>query len=64
MEQRDGSFQEAADLERTTLVADFIDFVRDTRKWWIIPIVGILLILGGLITLASTGAAPFVYTLF
>ena len=35
---------------------------RKTQKWWLGPIV--LLLLGGLIALSGTVAAPFVYTLF
>ena len=34
------------------------------RRWWLAPIVVGLLIYGLLIVLSSTGAAPFIYTLF
>ena len=38
--------------------------MRDNKKWWLGPIVMVLLLLGGLIALSGTVAAPFVYTLF
>ena len=34
------------------------------RRWWLVPIVVGLLVYGLLIVLSSTGAAPFIYTLF
>lgn len=39
-------------------------FIRHNKKWYLIPIVVSILVLGVLIALGSTGAAPFVYTLF
>lgn len=43
---------------------DLVQFMRQNRKWWLIPIVVVMLTLGALLILASTGAAPFIYTLF
>lgn len=40
------------------------DFLRENRKWWLFPIVAVLLLLGLLIVLAGSAAAPFIYTLF
>ena len=46
------------------LASEFWAYLMHTRKWWITPIVIMLLLLAGLIILGSTGAAPFIYTLF
>lgn len=46
------------------LIAEFIDFLLHNKKWWLIPIVVVLLMLGLLVLLSGTGAAPFIYTLF
>ncbi len=47
-----------------TLV-DLWNFLRERRKWWLIPVVFVLLVLGLLIVLSGGSAlAPFIYTLF
>ena len=45
-----------------TLLAEFIDFLRHNKKWWLLPILLVLLLFGVLIFLSGTGAAPFIYT--
>jgi hypothetical protein len=39
-------------------------FVRCTGKWWLVPVLIALLLLGGLALLSGTAYAPFLYTLF
>lgn len=55
---------ELAKRERQSLPAEFIDFLKDNKKWWLLPIVVVLLGLGALVVLSGSGAAPFIYTLF
>jgi hypothetical protein len=38
--------------------------VRENKKWWLIPIIVVGVVFGLLLVLGSTGAAPFIYTLF
>lgn len=38
--------------------------LRHNKKWWMIPIIAVLLLFGVLLILGTTGAAPFIYTLF
>jgi uncharacterized protein YdaL len=59
-------FQQQAEQAAPGLVSEFIDFVLHNKKWWMIPIVASLLILGLLVFLMSGagGVAPFIYTLF
>jgi hypothetical protein len=45
-------------------LADLAQFLRENRKWWLTPIVLVMLLLGVLLVLAGTSAAPFIYTLF
>jgi hypothetical protein len=41
------------------------DFMRERKKFWLAPIIIMLLLLGGLIILSEGSAvAPFIYTLF
>ena len=39
-------------------------FMSHTKKWWLTPILLMLLLLGVLIAIGGSGAAPFIYTLF
>lgn len=40
-------------------------FVRTRKKFWMLPILVIMLLFGGLLVLAQGSAvAPFIYTLF
>ena len=40
-------------------------FLRSRKKFWLMPIVVVMLLFGGLLILAQTSAiAPFIYTLF
>lgn len=44
---------------------EFADYLRIRKKWWLAPIVLILIILGIFIVLVEGSAlAPFIYTLF
>lgn len=47
------------------IVAEFWQFMKERKKWWLGPIVIMLLLLGLLIVLTEGSAvAPFVYALF
>jgi hypothetical protein len=40
-------------------------FMRERKKFWLLPIVIVLVLLGGLVVLTQgTAVAPFIYTLF
>ena len=54
----------AAEQEGESLISEFWDFLKHNKKWWLLPIVIVMLMLGVLIFLSSTVAAPFIYTLF
>ena len=46
-------------------LADLWGFLRLRKKYWLLPIILVLLLLGALIVFTSGSAlAPFVYTLF
>lgn len=47
------------------LLADLWAFMRERKKFWLAPIIIVMLLLGGLIVFAKGSAlAPFIYTLF
>jgi hypothetical protein len=46
-------------------VLELLSFMRERKKYWLLPIIIMLVIFGGLIILAKGSAvAPFIYTLF
>ncbi len=57
-------FAKAAEGPRRTLGREIVDMLRENKKWWLIPIIAVLLLIGAVIILGATHAAPFIYTLF
>tara|TARA_Y100000816_G_C25956427_1_gene499053 strand:- start:228 stop:377 length:150 start_codon:yes stop_codon:yes gene_type:complete len=46
-------------------IKEFIDFLKVRKKYWLLPILIVLLIFGGLIILSQGSAvAPFIYAIF
>ncbi len=43
------------------IVAEFWGFLKDNKKWWLLPILLALLLLGVLAVLSSSGLGPFIY---
>ena len=58
------SFDELKDKRRSGLVSEFLYFLGQNKKWWLLPILIVMGLVGILVLLAGTGAAPFIYTLF
>jgi len=56
--------QLSQERSRTGVVGELVGFMSHSKKWWLTPIVLMLLLLGVLIVIGGTGAAPFIYTLF
>ena len=48
----------------SNIISEFWEFLCENKKFWLIPIIVILFLLGLLIFLGGTSAAPFIYTLF
>lgn len=59
-----GGLDELARAPQPSLAAELFDFLKHNKKWWLLPILLVLGLFGVLMALASTGAAPFIYTLF
>jgi hypothetical protein len=58
------SFEELSRDQQPGLIAEFWQFIKENKIWWMLPIVIVLALVGLLAFLTSTGAAPFIYTLF
>lgn len=57
-------FAAQAGENRSGLAGEFVEFLKDNKKWWLAPIIISILGLGLLVLLGGTAAAPFIYTLF
>ena len=57
-------FEQMASTSQPSLVRELWDFLRYNKKWWLTPIIPVLLLAGLLVLLSQSAAAPFVYTLF
>lgn len=60
-------FEQAAGEQRISFAAEFWDFLKHNKKWWLLPILICLAGLIALIIMSAAGggaAAPFIYTLF
>jgi len=61
---RKSEFERLNEEKQVSLVSEFYSFIRHNKAYWMIPILLSMALLGLLATLSTTGAAPFIYTLF
>lgn len=57
-------FARRAEEKPPGLVAEFVDFLIHNKKWWLTPIILVLLLLGLLAFFSSGPAAPFIYQMW
>ena len=58
-------FKSAAnEKQQTGMLSEFLYFLKTSKKWWLLPILIVLVGFGLLVILSGTAAAPFIYTLF
>jgi hypothetical protein len=51
--------------KRRGLLGELWDFLGARKKWWLAPIIIVMLLVGGLLIFAQGSAlAPFIYTIF
>jgi len=67
----DGAGEDFAELARRgqgrkggSALLQLLLYVQESRRWWLLPVILALLLIGFLVILGTTGAAPFIYTLF
>jgi hypothetical protein len=47
------------------LLKDLWAYLRENKKWWLAPVIFVLLLIGVLLVIGGSSAiAPFIYTLF
>ena len=57
-------FERLGNESHPSLLWEFVVFLRENKKWWLVPIIVVVVMVGVLVSLSTTGAAPFIYTLF
>ena len=64
-EEKDpNDFERQAAQATPGLIRELLGFLRQSRKWWLVPVLLGLLAIGLLVALAETAVAPFIYALF
>jgi Family of unknown function (DUF5989) len=58
------AFRDQAAGKQKSAGAQFLHFLLHNKKWWLTPIILLLVLLGVLIILGGSGVAPFIYSLF
>jgi|HubBroStandDraft_6_1064221.scaffolds.fasta_scaffold1368268_2 hypothetical protein len=59
----ESKFEKVAETNKG-LVGEVFGFLGENKKWWLLPIMGTFLVIGILVLLSTTAAAPFIYTFF
>jgi membrane glycosyltransferase len=63
-EKQVDDFIEQAEQAQPNVVRESMQWLSHNKKWWLSPIVFGLLLVGVIVLLSGTAAAPFIYTLF
>ncbi len=62
-DSRSDDFAQQAQRASHSLVREMFDLIRYNKKWWLIPIIVLLLVVGVLVALSATTAGLFIYPL-
>jgi hypothetical protein len=64
MNDNKDTFSEKAAGKQKNAAAEFLAFVFQNKKWWLTPIIVLLVLICVLVILGGSGVAPFIYSLF
>lgn len=62
--KQESEFEKAKEGKQASLLREFVDFIFENKKWWLVPIFLVLFLFGLMSVIGTTGAAPFLYTIF
>ena len=57
-------FAKEAHGRRSSLIGEFLGFLAHNKKWWLLPILLVLGVMGLLVLASASGISAFLYTLF
>jgi hypothetical protein len=64
-DQKQSEFEKAAaERPRAGFVSELWSFMKENKKWWLLPLIIALLVFAALIFLSGTGVAPFIYQIW
>ena len=49
---------------KSNLANEYLHFLKKYKAWWLVPVISLIFLLGGLILIASSKAIIFIYALF
>ncbi len=64
MKDNKTEFERAAEEDRISIFAEFWYFLRENKKWWMLPILLVIAAVGLLVAVSATGLLPFIYAIF
>lgn len=50
--------------ENVGLLRELVELILHNKKWWLVPVIVVLLVIGVLVALGSSALAPYLYPLF
>lgn len=59
-----GRIRRESETEEPSLLADFLDFLRTNKKWWLVPLLLSLAVIGLLAAVGGSPLGPFIYPMF
>jgi hypothetical protein len=64
-DQKQSEFEKAAaEQPRGGFAGELWSFMKENKKWWLLPLIIALLVFAALIFLSGTGVAPFIYQIW
>jgi hypothetical protein len=64
-DQKQSEFEKAAaERQHAGFVSELWSFMKENKKWWLLPLIIALLVFAALIFLSGTGVAPFIYQIW
>ena len=63
-DKRKQRFEKAATEKSPTLLVEYLRFLSQNKKYWMTPIIIILLLMGLLVILGGSVAGTFIYPIF
>ena len=63
LEMPQSDFRTASAEKPVGIVREFLQFLSDNKKWWLLPMV-IVLVLCSVLAVVATAIAPYIYTLY